>query len=281
MKVYDPGILPASNLFFSSCTPSTREVFYHLLCTGHYYCDERYRVDRNSYDSFLILYVLQGKGCVKCRKKKHDLNKGDFAILDCYNPHQYYTETGWEILWIHFDGPVMRQLYDSIFHEKSPVISMKEGYTARRGLEKMYQLFARGQKQNPAVISKEITVVLTELILSVQNDVALTRSAEVIEDTIAYIAENMDQPLPLKELAARVNYSPYHFSRFFKKETGYTPHEFVVLTRINSAKFFLKTGNLLMKEIAYHCGFSSECNFCTTFKKHTGQTPGEYRKHLG
>ena len=32
-----------------------------------------------------------------------------------------------------------------------------------------------------------------------------------------------------------------------------------------------------VKQIAYNCGFSNECNFCTTFKKRLGTTPTAFR----
>ncbi|MDR1136711.1 MAG: helix-turn-helix domain-containing protein [Synergistaceae bacterium] len=50
----------------------------------------------------------------------------------------------------------------------------------------------------------------------------------------------------------------YYFARLFKKETGYTPHKYVLTARINAAKFYLKRAALSVREISLSRGFSSE-----------------------
>ena len=75
-------------------------------------------------------------------------------------------------------------------------------------------------------------------------------------------------------------YDISYFSRLFKKETGYSPHEYVIQARVNAAKYFLQSARLSQKDICYSCGFSSESSFCTTFKKATGLTPSQYRKNV-
>lgn len=56
----------------------------------------------------------------------------------------------------------------------------------------------------------------------------------------------------------------------FKRETGYTLREYLLNTRINAARFYLRTTHLSLKEIAYRCGYGSDSTFCTTFKRITG-----------
>ena len=98
-----------------------------------------------------------------------------------------------------------------------------------------------------------------------------------IEEVLSYINEHIDQPLTLDSLAQRVSLSPFYFSRVFRKETGYTLREYMINTRINAARFYLRTTELSLKEISYRCGYGSDSTFCTTFKRITGMTPLEYR----
>ncbi len=60
MKVYQEGVLPESDIYFHTCSSQAKELFFYLLCTGKYFCNERYYVDRQAYDSYLILYVKKG-----------------------------------------------------------------------------------------------------------------------------------------------------------------------------------------------------------------------------
>jgi AraC-like DNA-binding protein len=78
-------------------------------------------------------------------------------------------------------------------------------------------------------------------------------------------------------LASKAALSPYHFLRCFKKETGSTPHKYVLAVRINTAKHYLKNTSMSVKEIAAKCGFSSESGFCISFRHITGISPGEFR----
>ena len=46
------------------------------------------------------------------------------------------------------------------------------------------------------------------------------------EEIIAYINEHFAEKFSVEELAAQAGLSQYHFIRVFKKETGFTPHEY-------------------------------------------------------
>jgi transcriptional regulator GlxA family with amidase domain len=81
-------------------------------------------------------------------------------------------------------------------------------------------------------------------------------------------------------LAGRVSLSRYYFTRLFKKETGYTPHKYVLMARINAAKFYLKSSRLSIKEISASCGFANECGFCAAFRRIVGITPMVYRNSI-
>ena len=85
----------------------------------------------------------------------------------------------------------------------------------------------------------------------------------------------------LEDLADQARMSPFHFSRQFKRYAGVSPHTYLVNARINTARFYLVSSDLTVKEIAYNCGFSSVSSFCTCFKKNVGSTPMDYRNaHL-
>jgi len=130
---------------------------------------------------------------------------------------------------------------------------------------------------NEAVISKNIVAVLTEFLVFETPGEENPENSMRIEETLSFINENLDQPITLDMLAQRASLSSFYFSRVFKKETGYAPREYLIHTRMNAARFYLRTTNLSLKEITYRCGYGSESTFCTMFKRITGMTPLEYR----
>ena len=138
-------------------------------------------------------------------------------------------------------------------------------------------MYHHEKRANEALISKNIVSILTGFLTAqVPGEAGQSHSA-AIEELLSYITENIDQPLSLEELARRVSLSPFYFSRVFKRETGYTLREYLLKTRVNRAKFYLKTTSLSLKEISCRCGYGSESTFCTTFRHATGLTPMGYR----
>ena len=275
MKVVERGVLPTSEAFFHTPSETAQALYFYIRCTGRYQCDARYALRRECYSSFLLLYVERGSGYVLQEDRQIPISEGSLVLMDCNVPHGYGTDTGWEIMWIHFDGTLARDYYQLIAQSGSLVMLLPDPYAVKRPLEKIFRMFHHEHRAREALISKYIVSILTEMILF-DSDTAEEGYSDM-EDVQTYSAQNLDQPLTLEDLAKCASLSPYYFSRVFKRETGYTPHEYLVNARVNAAKFYLKTTGLPSKEIAYRCGFASESSFCTVFKRTVHMTPQSYR----
>jgi len=122
MKVYQEGVLSESDIYFHTCSSQAKELFFYLLCTGKYFCNERYYVDRQAYDSYLILYVKKGSGYIQNGNSPLlPLDEGSVAFINCYIPHKYFTKVGWTIYWIHFDG-LLAPKYFNLITEKNLIL---------------------------------------------------------------------------------------------------------------------------------------------------------------
>lgn len=89
---------------------------------------------------------------------------------------------------------------------------------------------------------------------------------------------HLEGPLPLADLAARAQLSPYHFARAFKSSTGETPRAYVERLRVERAEGLMRDTALPLADIALACGFSSQSRFTTAFRRATGFTPARYRR---
>lgn len=275
-SVYIEGISTASTSFFFTPDKQMPDFFYYTLCIGHYFCNIPYEVNRTRYDSFLLLYTKSGKGAVTAGGEEFIQTPGDICLIDCYQPHQYRALQEWEILWLHFDGGAAREFFQYL--EARPVfqISMKEPLNYERSWSQLYQCFLQQKKRPAALFSQYISQLLT--LLSLEKEEGGTKAAPgLIRDSLTYIDRHLHNDLTLEFLASRVSLSPYYFLRKFKEETGYTPYRYILISRINLAKFYLSTSQDTVKNIGLCCGFKSEHSFCTAFKNETGQTPSEFR----
>jgi AraC-like DNA-binding protein len=90
-----------------------------------------------------------------------------------------------------------------------------------------------------------------------------------------------DQGLPtVKEMASRLHTSPRYLSDLLKQETGKTAIELIHIFLISEAKHLLKGADSTVSEIAYTLGFENLPYFSRLFKKETGISPNQYKKHL-
>ncbi|MCC3375172.1 helix-turn-helix transcriptional regulator [Cohnella sp. REN36] len=88
----------------------------------------------------------------------------------------------------------------------------------------------------------------------------------------------MDRNLTLQQVAGHVHLHPSHFSEVFKRETGLTYIDFVTRERMRRAMALLDRSPAKIGEIAGNVGYEDVKYFTQLFKKHTGQTPTEYRQ---
>lgn len=277
MKIYERGVLDDSEVYFHTPSGPAKSVFLHIRCVGRYNCNENYQVIRNNYESYLLLYVVQGSGYVWLDGVKTQINAGTLVLLDCFHPHQYGTEMGWSILWAHFSGPQADGYYDLIHRTRSLVITPPIPSSSTRALEKIFRMFHHEHLVSEALINRHLVCALTDFMTTVPQRNGMQDQRHDFEDVFSYVAQNLESPINLNDLARRAALSPYHFCRIFKQETGYTPHQYIINARVNAAKFLLKTTTLSNKEILVRCGFNNESGFCTVFKRLTGQTPRGYK----
>ena len=97
----------------------------------------------------------------------------------------------------------------------------------------------------------------------------------------SWIEAHISEGFGLTEMADSVRLSPFHFSRAFKAATGQTPRAYVTGRRIEKAKECLADPDLPLAQIAHICGFADQSHFTAIFGRHTGVTPGAWRRNLG
>lgn len=275
----EPLVLPKSDYYMYVPSAIAAHLYLCPIGIGYFYYEPGYYLKRNSYDSFLLMLIHKGTCTVRAFDKTYTVKQGQILILDCYCPHEYgnLENSVLEVSWLHFDGPLARTYYDLITSSYGNVLSACDMDFINRQLDKLLSLFRNRKPLKESDMSISITRILTEILNTRSEANGTSARLLPIENAISYITEHFSEPLTLEQIANRSNLSPYHFTRVFTAETGFTPHQYLIATRLNSAKFLLKTSALSVKEISFNCGFHSESSFCTTFRKWENMTPSEYR----
>lgn len=94
-----------------------------------------------------------------------------------------------------------------------------------------------------------------------------------------YICDNISMPsLSIKQLCEEFYISESQLRRNFLKQTGMTPHEYIIDVKLNLAKNELVHTSNSIKTISEKCGFNSPYYFSLFFSQRAGVSPSQYRK---
>ncbi len=281
----EPFVSNDSRYFVYSPSKNAMEMFLYPLQCGQFTYLPGYRLVREAFDSFLLMYIQKGTLSLVASDTWQNTDSpvtagaGSFVLLDCYSRHAYSTDTGWSCLWCHFDGITARHWYQNITARFGNVFSISDAQPAIGKLAAIYDTFCDGIPVREPLLSKYLTDILTAFLLSTPADTRSNARMNLSETITTYISEHFAEKLTIEQLASLAGLSSYHFIRTFKKQTGFTPHEYILNTRMNTARYLLKNSSLPVKEICFSTGFSCESIFCTAFKRIEGMTPAQYREH--
>lgn len=259
------------------------KLYLYPLVIGQFKYEPGYYLHRNSFDGFLLMYIKKGSCTVKTEGSTFTAVQNQLVLIDCSRPHEYGNQTDHllDIVWMHFDGILARNYYEIIINSHTNLLTIPDNYSIHQRFDRLLSLFRESAPINEAAVSKDITDILSELLNQKKEEKKALSQATHIEKALAFINEHFREQISLESIAAHCNLSPYYFTRIFTESTGYTPHQYLIATRINYAKFQLQSLDLPIKKIAFSSGFNSESSFCTTFRKWEGVTPSEYRENVG
>lgn len=273
MKINEPGVLKESEIYFHNPSQLSQKIFFNIICCGNYSCDNHYKVKRMTYNSFLLIYVLKGNGYYKKDGKTYYIKQNSITLIDCNIAHEYGTNSGWKIFWVHFNGVLAPQWYSNIIIKTQGYKELLNSVNIISTMKGIIDCFKYDNGSNEVLINKYMVDILSEFFVeekSKENEVPF-------QTIVGYINNNLDKRITIEDLAKKACMSQYHFIRKFYKEVGYTPYEFIINSRINAAKFYLTSSDKSIKEILYICGFKDSSAFSSAFKKIVKVSPSEFR----
>jgi AraC-like DNA-binding protein len=92
----------------------------------------------------------------------------------------------------------------------------------------------------------------------------------------AYLDARFSEDVDLLDLVRIAGLSRTHLIRAFRRETGLTPHAYLLDRRFRAASRALGRGEA-PAAVALRCGFCDQSHLNRVFKARMGVTPGAYR----
>ncbi|HZD19024.1 MAG TPA: helix-turn-helix transcriptional regulator [Actinomycetota bacterium] len=101
---------------------------------------------------------------------------------------------------------------------------------------------------------------------------------ERAEQVRGYLEANLTRDLDMTAVARATALSPFYLTRIFKARYGVPPYRYLIGLRIRHATELLRDPDLSVTQICHRSGFNSLSHFITTFRRHTGLSPSQYRR---
>lgn len=105
-------------------------------------------------------------------------------------------------------------------------------------------------------------------------------SNELVCNIIEYLNDNINKEITINELSLLFHFDKTYIMKRFKKELGFSIHEYINTIRIYNSLSYFKDDNYILS-IALNNGFNSLEYFSETFKKIIGVSPTIYKNYLG
>lgn len=251
-----------------------------MEAAGWHRCNSLYRYERpEGADTYLLLITVRGHGRALWNGATMELTPGTVAILPPRQPHAYFTPEGeqWEFYWLHPKGQAADRLlgetWEHLCGQGPPLLHNAPVWDYGERIEGLLSL--KGVKD--AVFEIQAAAKISELLYRLLLDVnsrEQTGHAPISPDIIRYMEEHYAEKLSLGEICGLQYLSRSHLIRRFKKETGYTPHDYLTRIRLSKARQLLWYEGKSVKQTARLVGFGQSSAFIQQYRKAYGVTPG-------
>lgn len=220
-----------------------------------------------------LIYFLAGENTTYIGNKKlHDKENAIRYLPRCENIGRYDVQN-------ISPGPCI----DIYFYTDDPMpqeaLILNDMTEVREHFIKMQHIWAN---KRPGYYAKTMSLFY-ELIAKIgkqQQKYLPQRKWEKIAPAGNYLfAHYTDVNFNYREMCEQSGLCYDYFKELFEQRYGMTPRAYVTYLKMELAKELLFSEKYTVTQIAALCGFENIYYFSTLFKKHTGQTPTEYRKN--
>ena len=276
-KIPDQGLIPGEKgivhkkgPYFQTPSQFAKNHLFCILWASEYICIPPYRVLRHYLNFYILFHILEGELHFEYRGQNFTARSGDIVLLDCHVRNHYWAEKRVKFQYFHFNGNISEELCEMLYEQNGAL------YPGASDAAMSFHYILKELRTGHADDHK-----LSSLIYGLLSALASQEKKAVsppIADALQYIRNHFHEPLSVEEIASQAALSKFHFSRTFRDETGFSPHEYLFNVRMQHARELLSSTHETVDSIAAQCGFSNTSNFIRAFKKDVEVTPAMFRK---
>lgn len=220
----------------------------------------------------LFKSINQNKATLSYKNSTRVINPGEVHCGD---------SNSWKYTNFYPTIELLTNIYEQIFFEKKTPLFTTHIIDNINLYNLLFEFFISAYEDLDSIkIETNLISALSYLIKNYSNRTKffepLFNDKKIIKNSVEYIRDSIETNLTLEELALNSNLSKYHYLRTFKSNTGVTPHQYIMILRVQKAKELILKGSNL-NEIATEVGFSDQSHFIRNFKKIYGYVPSQLK----
>jgi AraC family transcriptional regulator, arabinose operon regulatory protein len=220
----------------------------------------------------ILMVCIDGHGQVRSGQRRLSVEAGDVVLIPPQCPHSYHAHDlePWTIAWVHMDGSLILPWLTRLGVSDGPVVRrLTDVASARRAHGEVLARLHRGD-QTSALIAA--AAALWEFLATIERGLESRISAEIAR-SLQVMAERMDTPLALAQLARTAGLSRSQFSARFLREVGSPPMEHFLRLRMRRAAALLASTEVSIADLSQHLGFADPFHFSRCFRRIHGVPP--------
>lgn len=221
-----------------------------------------------------LYFIVEGSGEIISKSKTvpvkpghvYFIPRGSTWDLKCFSEvHKFFID--FNLLTINGDLVFMEDA--SILERPFPV----------QNIRSLIDCYLSDHVEEAFYLKSVIYQCVADMLLAGNIRQPATVYSPLVLNTIKYIQKNLSLELSVTKLAEKAFVSKAYLSTQFKKEVGLSLGQYIDSQIIFRAKIELEQHKLSIAEISNKFGFCDQFYFSRFFKKHTGESPLQYRNN--
>ena len=275
-----PGHVEDAKYFYFNSEYSDKNSI-KILCGGYEKCASDFRVVRDRFPFYAMIFTVNGKGYYDCLGQRNNLQYGAMSFVEPNIPYilEADCQTPMEHYFVICTGKGVKNLFEkggvnttTLTVRKPQLISLLFEDLLQAGFNKAPYCYE--------ICEKYITSII--LSQAEHNPINITQSSsyQSFLRCKRYADSNLTRLKSAAQLADECCLDMRYIARLFRKYEHMRPYDYLMRLKIDKAINLLLASNLNIKQIALMSGFDDPYHFSRIFKKRFNLSPSQYRNNI-